>query len=95
MSISLVLELIALAIGGCFTGVTVGRFLFGWFFERRAKDDIREFMQTFQGRCPVCSLHEYGVHYGYEKPGPPFPHSCLQAKKVLGPWAPSQGKYLQ
>ena len=42
--------------------------------------DIREFMEKFPGRCPICSYHYYGLTHGLTNEALPEEHLCLEAR---------------
>lgn len=48
---------------------------------REARRLIEEFQRAFPGRCPVCSMHRYGLREGHERPGSrPAPHWCPEMR---------------
>lgn len=41
-------------------------------------EDIRDFIEKFPGRCPICSFHYYGVTHGLTNEALPKDHLCLE-----------------
>ena len=55
--------------------------VWNWRFRVMTRRTLREFVALFPGRCPICSLHYYGVTHGYEDPGSkPEAHVCIERK---------------
>lgn len=44
-------------------------------------DMLTEFLKSFPDKCPVCSMHRYGVSHGYERGLVKQHNNCIEANK--------------
>lgn len=66
---------------GCLAVFFVG--LIGYFvhrhIERRwAMKVLVDFAKHFPGRCPICSYHSYGRHFGFTSEPRAPAHKCIE-----------------
>lgn len=73
MAPELNLLLSSMAIGALATWLLIRLFL-----QYEARATLEAFVARFPGRCPICSLHNYGMIEGHIDIGPVKPHYCIE-----------------
>lgn len=59
-------------------GKSIARRLENWSHQQNLKI-IVDFRAKFPDKCPICSLHRYGVNHGHISPSKVVePHSCIE-----------------